>query len=158
MSTNLQNEKKSALNLIINGKHYEWLQQYITGAEVRELANIPQEDEIFLAIKKPWEDETILDDTKTDLARPGIEHFYSKMKFPITLIVNGRPKPWNEEKISYEQVVKLAFDNYVENGRTIYTVTYDKGPRQNHEGTMVKGDVVFVKNKMIFNVGATDKS
>ena len=158
MNENLQNNEKKALNLIINGKHYEWHQQYITGAEVRNLGSIPQEDEIFLAIKKPWEDELILDDLSVDLARPGIEHFFSKMKFPVTIIVNGRERQWNQEKISYEQVVKLAFDNYVDNPKTAYTVTYDKGPKQNHEGTMIKGEVVYVKNKMRFNVTATNQS
>ncbi|MDD5569659.1 MAG: multiubiquitin domain-containing protein [Bacteroidales bacterium] len=158
MKQNLHNEKLPALKLIIDGKHYEWHQQYITGAEVRRLGNIPREDEIFLKIKEPWEDEPISDDTNVDLARPGIEHFFSKVKFPITIIVNGREKSWGEEKISYEQVVKLAFENYVENAATAYTVTYDKGPRQNPEGTMVKGDNVFVKNKMRFNVTATNQS
>jgi len=158
MVTDLQKNEEHVLNLKINDKHYEWHQQYITGAEVRKLGDIPQEDEIFLKIKKPWEDELVTNETTVDLARPGIEHFFSKMKFPITIIVNGTQKQWNEEKISYEQVVKLAFPNDVENSRTAYTVTYDKGPKQNPEGTMIKGDVVYVKNKMRFNVTATNQS
>ena len=150
---------KKVLNLTINEERYEWYQQYITGAEIRRLGSIPPEDEIFLAIKKPWEDEPILDDTKVNLARPEIEHFYSKEKnSKITLIVNGRPKPWAEKKITFEQVVVLAFGTYDPNPARVYTVTYDRGPRQNPEGSMVKGDVVFVKDKMIFNVTATDKS
>jgi hypothetical protein len=147
------------LKLIINEKHYEWQQQYITGAEVRELGNIPKEDKIFLAIKKPWEDEPIEDHTKVDLARPGIEHFYSKAhEFKVTLIVNGKEKLWEEKTITFDQVVVLAFGNYDPNPNKVYTVTYDKGPHENPEGTMVKGTIVFVKNKMIFNVTATDKS
>lgn len=69
---------KHDLHLTINEKGYDWHQQYITGAEVRELGNIPNEDEIFLAIKRPWEDELVKDDNKVDLARPGLEHFFSK--------------------------------------------------------------------------------
>ena len=149
--------EKHPLRLTVNDKNYDWSHQYITGAEIRNLANIPKEDEIFLAIKKPWEDESIEDDTNVDLARPGIEHFYSK-KAVITIIVNGREKPWLEEKISFEEVVKLAFENYIDSNTTVYTVTYKKGPPENPEGSMVKGDKVFVKNKMIFNVTATNKS
>jgi hypothetical protein len=147
------------LELTINGKHYNWEQQYIAGSEIRELDNIPKEDEIFLAIKKPWEDELIMDETRVNLARPEIEHFFSKEKeVKVTLIVNGREKTWNQRTITFEQVVKLALGSYDGNPNKVYTVTYDRGPHENPEGAMVKGDKVFVKNKMIFNVTATDKS
>jgi hypothetical protein len=150
---------KHILNLTINDQHYEWDQEYISGSEIRKLGNIPADEEIFLAIKKPWEDEPIKDDTKVNLARPEIEHFYSKDKhFKVMLIVNGRSKPWAEKTITFAQVVVLAFGSYDPNPNKVYTVTYDKGPHKNPEGTMVKGDKVYVKDKMIFNVTATDKS
>src|SRR5581483_6823549 len=144
---------KRILPLTINGVNYGWHQEYITGAEIRKLGGIPAEDEIFLAIKKPWQDEPIPDDKQVNLARPEIEHFYSKDKHhKVTLIVNGRPKPWTDKTITFEQVVVLAFGSYDPNPNKVYTVTYDKGPHENREGTMVKGDKVFVKDKMIFNV------
>lgn len=154
-----QGHGNHVLHLTINDKRFEWHHEYITGAEVSKLGNIPPCDEIFLAIKKPWDDEPIKDDTKINLARPEIEHFYSKDKhFKIVLIVNGRPKPWTEKKINFEQVVVLAFGTYDPNPNKVYTVTYDGGPHQNSEGSMAKDDRVFVKDKMIFNVTATDKS
>lgn len=151
--------EKIALTLTINGKKHEWHHEYITGAEIRKLGNIPPEEEIFLAIKKPWEDEPIPDDKQVNLARPEIEHFYSKDKnHKIALIVNGRPKPWTHKAITFEQVVELAFGIYDQNPKKVYTVTYDRGPHENPEGSMVKGDKVLVKDKMIFNVTCTDKS
>jgi hypothetical protein len=156
------NEEKissQTLKLTINNVNYEWNQQYITGAEIRKLGHIAQEDEIFLAIKKPWEDEPITNDKQVNLARPEIEHFYSKNKYhEITLIINGRQKPWAEKYITFEQVVTLAYGNYDSNPNRVYTVTYDRGPHENSEGTMVKGDKVLTKDKMIFNVTCTDKS
>lgn len=150
---------KHVLQLTINGKQHEWPQQYITGAEIRKLGNIPPDDDVFLAIKKPWEDEPITDDKKVNLARPEIEHFYSKDKHhKITLIVNGRPKAWAEKTVTFEQVVVLAFGSYDPNPNKVYTVTYDKGPHENPHGTMDKGDKVCAKDKMIFNVTCTDKS
>ncbi len=74
------------------------------------------------------------------------------------LIVNGREKQWAEKTITFEQVVILAFGSYDNNQNKVYTVTYDRGPHENPEGSMVKGDSVLIKNKMIFNVTATDKS
>ncbi len=154
-----QEHGKKVLKLTINGKQYEWHQEYITGAEIRKLGQIPSEEDIFLAIKKPWEDEPIPDDKQVNLARPEIESFYSKDKHHrITLIVNGRPKPWAEKSITFEQVVVLAFGSYDPNPNKIYSVTYVRGPHENPEGTMVKGDKVCVKDKIIFNVTCTDKS
>ncbi len=94
-----------------------------------------------------------------NLARPEIEHFYSKSEHSeVILIVNGREKKWADKTINFEQLVVLAFGSYDPNPQKVYTVTYDRGPHKNPEGSMVKGDSVFVKNKMIFNVTAIDKS
>jgi hypothetical protein len=158
-NNNNEEHGKHVLKLTINGNSYEWHLEYITGAEIKQLGKIDSEDDLFLAIKKPWDDEPIYDDTKVNLARPEIEHFFSKEKpCEIELIVNGKPKTWNQKAITFEQVVVLAFGNYDPNPNKVYTVTYDRGPHQNPEGTMVKGDKVITKNKMIFNVTATDKS
>jgi len=159
MENKEQKHGKNYLPLTINGKQYDWLQEYITGAEIRKLGGISPNEDIFLAIKKPWEDEPISDDKQVNLARPEIEHFYSKNRHSkITLIVNGRPKPWGEKSITFEQVVVLAFGTYDPNPNKVYTVTYNKGPHENPHGSMVKGDKVAVKDKMIFNVTCTDKS
>jgi hypothetical protein len=147
------------LQLIINDKHFEWNQEYISGAEIRNLGKIPADDEIFLSIKRPWEDEAIKDDTNVNLARPEIEHFFSKEKhFNVVLIVNLREKTWTEKRINFEQVVVLAYNVYDPNPNKVYTITFDRGPHQNPEGSMIKGDKVFVKDKMIFNVKQADKS
>ena len=159
-NTNQENEHgKHVLHFTINEQKHEWHQQYITLDELKQLGNIPKEDEVFLAVKKPWEDELLKEDIPVDLARPETEHFYSKDKhFKVVLIVNGRQKPWTEKTISFEQVVVLAFGTYDPNPDKVYTVTYDRGPHENPDGTMVKGDIVCVKDKMIFNATATDKS
>lgn len=163
MSKENENQKqktgKEVLHFTLNEKRYEWKQQYIKGSELRKLGNIPKEDEIFLAIAKPWPDEPIPDNKEVNLARPEVEHFYSKEKhFKVTLIVNLKEKSWNEKIITFEQVVALAYGSHDASEAVGYTVTYDRGPRQNPEGTMDKGDKVFVKDKMIFNVKKTDRS
>lgn len=155
--SNKTEEDRPKLKLVIDNKEYEWAEQYITGEQVIKLAGIPQESDLFLKISPPWQDEAILHETRVDLARPGIEHFYSKERL-VSLIVNGREKPWRERDISFEQLVILAFGNIANNPNTVFTITYKNGPEKNREGSMVKGDKVLVKNKMIFNVTATDKS
>lgn len=142
---------------IINDELFTWNARFITGAQLLTLGNLNLEDNLFL--KEEQEDLHILSDMRIDLAPLGKEEFYSKSKpVKIIIIVNGREKEWQERKISYEELVQLAFGNYDPNPSIAYTVTYDMGPSQNPNGSMVKGDKVFIKVKMVFNVTATDKS
>jgi len=145
------------LPFTINSKKYEWNQQYITGAEIRKLGHIAKDEALFLAVKKPWEDELITDDKSVNLARPEIEHFYSKTK-EVIIVVNGTPHEWSKGKISFKEVIILAFSQYNDKPTMVYTVAYEDGPRQNPEGSMFVDQEVFVKHKMIFNASATDKS
>ncbi|TMP87268.1 hypothetical protein CWC05_09250 [Pseudoalteromonas ruthenica] len=73
------------------------------------------------------------------------------------IIVNGRPKTVTEKFLSFVDVVKLAFGEFVDNGSRIYTMTFKKGADK-REGSMVLGDEVRIKSGVIFNVTATDKS
>lgn len=148
---------KQKLKYSINGQHFESVRQYVKGEFLRKQGNIPEDEDLYLKVEKPWEDELITPEEWVDLARPGIEHFKSK-SVEFLLIVDGREKKWHKRKISFQEVVVLAKGAYQDSTTMYYTVTYDRGPKQNPEGSMVKGDVVFVKNKMIFNVTATDKS
>jgi hypothetical protein len=93
-----------------------------------------------------------------DLARPGVERFISKEKLSrFVIFVNGREKEWQKRKITYEEVVKLAFPN-VSLETSAFTVEYSGGPKQNPKGTISKGDVICVTNKMNFNVDGTGRS
>ena len=150
---------KQKLKYSIDGKNFETDKQYIRGSQIRSQGNIADNFQIFLDNKQPWDDELIEDNEIVDLARPGKEKFYSKEKcFSVEIIVNLEPKPWNAEKITFEQVIVLAYGNYDSDPRKGYTVTYDRGPIQNIEGTMVARGEVFVKHKMIFNVKQTHTS
>lgn len=147
------------LHFTINGEPFTWYKQFIRGIQIRELGKISSEDDIFLDIKEGWQDDQILDDEVVDLARPGKERFVSKAKTKeFIIIVNAREKAWSEKTISFEQVVTLAFGSYDNNPNKGYTVTYSRGMEPKPEGTMVKGAIINVKNKMVFDVTATDKS
>jgi Multiubiquitin len=76
----------------------------------------------------------------------------------VTVVVNGRPKVVAQRDLSFDEVVDLGFQNTPNGGNTIYTITYRKGNGNKPEGTIVQGESVKVKDGMIFNVTATDKS
>lgn len=77
----------------------------------------------------------------------------------VVIIVNGRPKEVYEKELSFEEIVNLAFDNNPPTGDNIViTVTFTKGPGAKKEGSLLPGDTVKIRDRMVFNVSATDKS
>jgi hypothetical protein len=143
----------------VNGKSYQWPEQFITGKQIRKVAGIDADDLIYLDNDKPYKDNLIEDDEEVDLARPTVEHFYTvEVGFEATIIVNGQPKKWDKPRISFKEVIVLAYGSYNDSQTMVYTVAYEDGPKQNPEGSMLRDSVVFVKNKMIFHATATDKS
>lgn len=75
-----------------------------------------------------------------------------------TVVVNGRQKTVTTKELTFAQVVALAFDNPPSGPNIVFTITYRRGEGNKPEGTLVEGDTVKVKDGMIFNVTATDKS
>lgn len=79
---------------------------------------------------------------------------------PIVVIVNGVDKvlPVGTSQLSYEDVVRLAEGSYDNSSNVIYTVGYSHGPAENKHGQLVRGESVFVREGMVFNVGRSNKS
>jgi hypothetical protein len=75
-----------------------------------------------------------------------------------TIVVNGRQKVVSAKELSFSQIVALAFDNPPSGPNIVFTITYRRGEGQKPEGTLTEGESVKIKEGMIFNVTATDKS
>lgn len=76
----------------------------------------------------------------------------------FNIVVNGDPHVWKEKKISFVEVVTLAFQVYEDHPNVVYSVTYKRGEDSKPEGSMVKGDSVVVKDKMVFHVSKSGES
>lgn len=146
---------KKKLHYYINDIEYVSYKQWISGAELREKGNVPTNMDIYLKVDEGWQNDFIEDDELVDLARPGKERFYTKVR-ECTIYVNTKPIEWAERTIGYEEVIKLAFGNL--NASTSYTITYSKGCPPKEDGFLVEGQLVDVKHKMQFDVTATTKS
>jgi Multiubiquitin len=73
----------------IDEKRHKWA-KFITGKELRKLGDIPLDFSIYLKVQ--GKDEEVEDNEKIDLARIGIEHFYSKHKQPklVEMKINNK--------------------------------------------------------------------
>ena len=77
----------------------------------------------------------------------------------VTIVVDGTQHPWSEKEISYEQVVDLAYDGNPPRGENVLiTVGYHRGHGDKPEGDLDPGESVKVKDGMVFDVTATDRS
>ena len=76
----------------------------------------------------------------------------------LEIIVNGRQITVSEKELSFEEIVALAFDNPPTGPNFVFTVTFRRGQGNKPEGTLVHGETVKIKNGMVFDVTATDKS
>lgn len=76
----------------------------------------------------------------------------------FNIIVNARPKVVTDRELSFAAIVALAFDPVPSSPTVMFTVTYRRGEGNKPEGTLVEGENVKVKEGMIFNVSATDRS
>ena len=126
-----------------------------TGAALYALAGIGSKFELFREATGDAEDEFIArNDAPVHLTED--EHFYSQKDYRI--VVNAREVFVESRRLSYDQVVLLAFNPVPVGPDIIFTVTYRKGPRQNPKGTLAPGKSVVIKNGMIFVVTQTNRS
>lgn len=76
----------------------------------------------------------------------------------ITIVINTRPHLWTEKRISYEQVVALAYPGQPVGPDTDITVRYSRGHDGHGSGTLTAGHSVEVKDGMVFDVHRTTRS
>jgi hypothetical protein len=82
------------------------------------------------------------------------EHFYSTA-VTFDVFVNSRKKVVTVAVLSYEDVLKLAFDPVPSGPGVSFSVSYSHG---HHEGILVAGQTVNIEEGFNFNVTKTDKS
>jgi hypothetical protein len=74
------------------------------------------------------------------------------------IIVNSRPKVVSQHKLTFDELIALAFDNPPTGENVAFTITYERGQGNKPEGTLLEGEDVTVKEGMIFIVTPTDRS
>ena len=142
-------------HLKVDGSNYQSTKQIVSGLEIRLLAGLTAEAELYVEMPHGWQDHFVSCEDQVDLGKPGVEKFITLGKKTV-IFVNGTPYDYHKEKVSYEQIVELA--HVPGQGAVGYIVKYSNGPKQNPSGLMSPGTEVYVCNKMDFNVKSTHQS
>lgn len=76
----------------------------------------------------------------------------------ITIIINGTAKSVEKERMSFEEIVALAYETPPTGDGVQFTIQYTKGHSDKPKGTLVEGQSVKVKEGMEFDVTPTNRS
>ena len=130
-----------------------------TGEALYTLGGVAAGFELYREVSGNREDRPIEKDDETIHLKED-EHFHSApaQAHEVAIIVNGQQKRVKSKSLTFSELVALAFDPIPQGPNILFTITYEDGPRANREGTLMPGGTVKVKECMIFNVTATDKS
>lgn len=128
-----------------------------TGEALYRLGHVAPSLELYREVSGDREDPAVENGPETVQLRED-EHFHSGPPKIYKIIVNGERKDVDTKTVTFATIVKLAYPVPPVGDNILYTVSYEDGPRANPQGSMKEGDTVKVKNGMIFNVTATDKS
>lgn len=145
--------------LTLNDDELRWGKPVISGAVLYSLAKPGEGEGVFLEVPG-GEDRQIEHGELIDLAEPGIERFITAPKRPPTfeIIVNSRPRTVNDDTVTFEQIVHLAFPGQHE-PNVVFSMTYRHAASTPHAGELGAGGSVDVKKKgTVFNVTRTVQS
>lgn len=153
-----ETQKEKLYKFFVNGVKYEVLNPSITGSELKQIAELSTDETLCLVNQNT--DDIIIENTEViNLSLTGVKHFETKPRSKVyKILVNAREKNWQGDLISFEQIVELAFGAFDNSINIVYTVAYDKGPKENRSGVFVKSQSVNITNNMVFNATRTDKS
>ena len=128
-----------------------------TGEALYTLGHVADGLDLFRVANGKQEDEPIENGSEAVQLKDG-EHFQSGPRKAITIYVNGEQKQVTVKILSFEDLAKIAYPVPPPGDNILYTVSYEDGPPSNQQGSLKEGQKVRLKNGMIFNVTATDKS
>ena len=145
--------------LKMNDAQIVWGEPVMDGGVLYELAKLGNDEAVFLEVRG-GQDRLVEPGEPIDLTKPGIERFItgSKVSPTFEIIVNSRPKTVPDRKVSFEQIVQLAFPGQ-HAANVVFSMTYRHAASRPHAGELGAGGIVEVKHEgTVFNVTRTVQS
>ena len=142
----------------LNDDQLQWGKPLISGSVLHQLAKAGEDEAVFLEVRGGT-DRLIEPNELVDLNHPGVERFFTAPKPDpsVEIIVNSRPKIVPTDKVTFEQIVEIAFPG--QGGPNVeFSMTYRCAASEPFAGELGPGGCVFVKKGTIFNVTRTVQS
>lgn len=151
-------ESDRLYKLTLDGREIDWGKPAISGRILYRLAEVGNGLALFLEVRDGT-DKLIEPHDLIDLSQRGIEHVITAAR-PVptfTIIVNARPRVVTGARVTFEEIVQIAFPNGQAPNFT-YSMTYRKAASTPHSGELGAGGLVEIKEGTIFNVTQTVQS
>ena len=127
-----------------------------TGAALYALGGVAEHHDLFREQGGDGEDE-LIERRAHDVRLKPDEHFYSQKVF--TIIVDTEDKEIAKNYLTFDDVVKLAFETPPSEPNILITVDYGMGSRRRTgRGRFARASRSASRIRMVFDVSATDRS
>lgn len=146
--------------LTLDGRQLIWGQPTIPGEALYVLSCVDADHAVFLEVPGGT-DRLIEPEERVDLTQLNVEHFITAQR-PVkgyVIVVNSRDEPVPDKRVTFEQVVQLAFPGAPVEPNVRYSMTYRHAASKPHAGELAEGGSVEVQHHgTIFNVTKTVQS
>jgi hypothetical protein len=86
------------LPVTFQDQKFTWNGQYATGKELKNLFGVPTDQDLYLSLTDPWDDQVVTNEMVIDLARPGVEKFY--LRLPLEYRLDDKKLSWDKPFIT----------------------------------------------------------
>ncbi len=143
-----------AFMLTVDGRGFEWGAPEFPLDELRAYAGIPPDYEVLLDVVGG----TVVEHGDVHLGGHGSERVFTRPRGSTTIVINGRRRTVSGARVSFEELVALAFATPPIGNDVQFTVQSARGPADRPSGTLVEGQSVKVREGMEFDVTSTNRS
>lgn len=146
--------------LMLNGHQLLWGEATLQGAVLYTLGDVGPDDAVYVDVRG-GADRLIEPADVIDLSKPEVERFITaKRPDPgYEIIVNTREEVVPNARVTFEQVVQIAFPGATDEAKVCFSMTFRHAASIPHSGELSRGGVVEVKRKgTVFNVTRTVQS
>ena len=140
-----------------NARQLAWGEPSISGRLLEQLLGLVASDS-EIVLRRADGNETIVDrTTEIRLDQPGTEHLDTRQR-QYVIFINGKRKTSAMSRLTFVELIALAFENPPSGDGVQFTVQFTRGPEGHASGTLLEGLSVDLKNEMEFDVTPTNRS
>lgn len=143
------------VSIQINRVHHE-VHIPSSGRELYRIGDVGPRFSLYLEGEGERKDK-LIHDNEEPVHLHGGEHFYSEQT-QFCIVVNLTEVTLSGDHLSYEEIVKLAFNVALDPNTSIYSVIFENGGGRRPEGSLTAGHQLHIQDGTVISVTPTNKS